>query len=133
MDDKQLISAARQALEGAYAPYSRFRVGAAVLTGSGKVFTGCNIENAAYSLSNCAERTALFKAFSENERDFTALAVIAETGRPVPPCGACRQVMSELCPANMRVILTNVAGDVQITTVAALLPGAFESRDMDHD
>jgi cytidine deaminase len=132
MDEKTLIEAARLAMQQAYVPYSHFHVGAALLTDSRKIFTGFNIENAAYSVSICAERTALFKAFSEGERSFAALAVIAESGRPVPPCGACRQVMSELCPADMPVILTNTSGDLRNTTVSALLPGAFESGDMDH-
>lgn len=131
MDDNQLIDAAKKAMQDAYVPYSHFHVGAALLTKSGKIFTGCNIENAAYSVCNCAERTAIFKAFSEGERAYTAIAVIAESDRPVPPCGACRQVMSELCPSNMRVILANTAGDRLETTVGELLPAAFESGDMD--
>lgn len=130
MTDEQLIAAAREAMENAYVPYSHFHVGAALLTQSGKVFTGFNIENAAYSVCNCAERTAIFKAFSENEKEYAALAVIAASGRPVPPCGACRQVMSELCPPDMRVILANCNGDVQVTTVQELLPGAFLAGDM---
>ncbi|WP_010632213.1 cytidine deaminase [Sporolactobacillus vineae] len=130
MTDAQLIEAAKAAMQHAYVPYSHFHVGAALLTKSGKVITGCNIENAAYSVCNCAERTALFKAFSENEREYAALAVIAPSGRPVPPCGACRQVMSELCPPDMRVILANLKGDVQVTTVKDLLPGAFLAGDM---
>ncbi|RYL91582.1 cytidine deaminase [Sporolactobacillus sp. THM7-4] len=130
MEDTQLIEAARQAMKGAYVPYSHFHVGAALLTKSGKIFKGFNIENAAYPVCNCAERTAIFKAFSEGEKEYAALAVIAETGRPVPPCGACRQVMSELCPPDMRVILANTSGDVLETTVSELLPGAFQSEDM---
>ncbi|MDF2910895.1 cytidine deaminase [Sporolactobacillus laevolacticus] len=130
MDDKQLIEEARLAMQKAYVPYSHYQVGAALLTKSGKVFTGCNIENAAYSVCNCAERTALFKAFSEGEHEYAAIAVIAVSSRPVPPCGACRQVMSELCPGDMRVVLANTEGVTKITTVAELLPGAFESEDM---
>jgi cytidine deaminase len=130
MDDKKLIELARQAMQMAYVPYSHYQVGAALLTKSGKVFTGCNIENAAYSVCNCAERTAIFKAFSEGEHDYEAIAVMAASRRPVPPCGSCRQVMSELCPKEMRVILSNTEGISEITTVAKLLPGAFESEDM---
>ncbi|RYL90405.1 cytidine deaminase [Sporolactobacillus sp. THM19-2] len=133
MDDRRLIEAAKKAMEKAYVPYSHFHVGAALMTKSGKVITGFNIENAAYSVCNCAERTAIFKAFSEGIKDYTALAVIAESPRPVTPCGACRQVMSELCPKDMRVILANTAGKTQTTTVAELLPGAFNSEDMDHE
>lgn len=122
-----LMLAARQAREQAYAPYSNFHVGAALLTGDGRTFAGCNVENAAYGLCNCAERTALFGAIAAGCRpgDFSQLAVIADTPAPVSPCGACRQVMAELCDGAMPVLLGNLAGDIQHTTVAALLPGAF--------
>lgn len=125
-----MIIEAKAARELAYVPYSRFQVGAALLTKDGKVYRGCNIENAAYSMCNCAERTALFKAYSEGDKDFSMLAVVADTKRPVPPCGACRQVISELCPKDMRVVLTNLNGDVQELTVAELLPGAFSPEDL---
>ena len=131
MNEKELIEEAKKARDMAYAPYSTFQVGAALLTTDGKVYRGCNIENAAYSMCNCAERTALFKAFSEGERDFEMLAVIADTDRPVAPCGACRQVISELCPRDMKVVLTNLKGDVQQLTVEELLPGAFSKEDLD--
>ncbi|WP_203361715.1 cytidine deaminase [Bacillus sp. REN10] len=126
----QLIQEAKAARERAYVPYSRFKVGAALLTTDGKVFQGCNIENAAYSLCNCAERTALFKAWSEGATKYAALAVVADTKRPVPPCGACRQVISELCPPDMKVILTNLQGDIEEHTVQELLPGAFSPEDL---
>lgn len=125
-----MIIEAKAARELAYVPYSRFQVGAALLTKDGKIYRGCNIENAAYSMCNCAERTALFKAYSEGDKDFSMLAVVADTKRPVPPCGACRQVISELCPKDMRVVLTNLNGDVQELTVAELLPGAFSPEDL---
>lgn len=121
----QLIEHANRARELAYVPYSRFPVGAALLTKDNRIVTGCNIENAAYGLCNCAERTALFKAWSEGMREFAALAVIADTEEPVSPCGACRQVMLELCPGDMPVILANLKGDVLETTVNALLPHGF--------
>ena len=92
---KELIDAAIQAREKAYVPYSKFKVGAAVLTKSGIIVSGCNVENASYGLSNCAERTAIFKAVSEGEQDFSVIAVAADTERPVAPCGACRQVIAE--------------------------------------
>jgi cytidine deaminase len=130
MEDKPLIKMAAEARDNAYVPYSKYGVGAALLTREGKVFKGFNIENAAYSLCNCAERTALFKAFSEGEKDYIAMAVIADAKRPVPPCGACRQVMAELCPQDMKVILTNLQGDIEETTVAKLLPGAFVAEDL---
>mgnify|MGYP001130859954 CR=1 FL=1 len=130
MNQQQLMEAAKQARERAYVPYSNFKVGAALLTKDGQVFGGCNIENAAYSVVNCAERTAIFKAWSEGASEFTAIAVVADTNRPVPPCGACRQVIAELCPPDMPVILTNLKGDVQTLTVAELLPGAFSPEDL---
>lgn len=130
MNQTQLMEAAEKAREQAYVPYSKFKVGAALLTKDGQVFGGCNIENAAYSVVNCAERTALFKAWSEGAREFAAIAVVADTKRPVPPCGACRQVISELCPPDMTVILTNLEGDVQTLTVSELLPGAFSPEDL---
>ncbi|AMX82859.1 cytidine deaminase [Geobacillus subterraneus] len=130
MEIEQLIAEAKKARELAYVPYSKFKVGAALLTKNGSVYRGCNIENAAYSMCNCAERTALFKAYSEGETEFAALAVIADTPRPVPPCGACRQVIAELCPGDMNVILANLNGDVKIVTVGELLPEAFAAEDM---
>ncbi|WP_251555024.1 cytidine deaminase [Neobacillus muris] len=130
MNIEQLIDEAKLAREKAYVPYSKFGVGAALLTKDGKVYHGCNIENAAYSMCNCAERTALFKAYSEGDRDFQLMAVIADTDRPCSPCGACRQVISELCPRDMKVILTNLKGDIQEITVAELLPGAFSPEDL---
>lgn len=122
-----LLAAARAARELAYAPYSRFRVGAAVLARDGRQFNGCNVENAAYGLCNCAERTALFSAIAAGCQpgEFAAIAVIGDSPGPISPCGACRQVMSELCPAQMPVLLSNLHGDQQQTTVSDLLPGAF--------
>ena len=130
MNIEQLIVEAKSAREKAYIPYSKFGVGAALLTKDGKVYRGCNIENAAYSMCNCAERTALFKAYSEGDRDFVLLAVVADTDRPCSPCGACRQVISELCPKDMKVVLTNLKGDILETTVEELLPGAFTPEDL---
>lgn len=130
MDKDLLMKEAVSARELAYVPYSKFQVGAALVTKDGKVYRGANIENASYGLSNCAERTALFKAVSEGDKEFTALAVVADTKRPVPPCGACRQVISEFCPSTMKVYLTNLHGDIQETTVGELLPGAFTPGDL---
>jgi cytidine deaminase len=122
-----LMLVARDARDQAYAPYSKFQVGAAVRTRDGRTFAGCNVENAAYGLCNCAERTALFSAMAAGcqPRDFVQLAVIADTPGPVSPCGACRQVMAELCEEAMPVLLGNLAGAVEETTVGALLPGSF--------
>lgn len=130
MEVTSLIAEAKKAMEKAYVPYSKFQVGAALLTEDGKVYQGCNIENAAYSMCNCAERTALFSAYAHGDRKFKTLAVIADTDRPVSPCGACRQVISELCPNDMKVVLTNLNGDIKELTVAELLPGAFSPEDL---
>lgn len=130
MEKNDLIVEANKAREFAYVPYSNFKVGAALLSRDGQVFHGCNIENAAYGMTNCAERTALFKAYSEGITKFDSLVVVADTDRPVPPCGACRQVISELCDAEMEVVLTNLKGDVQKVLVKDLLPGAFSPQDL---
>ncbi len=130
MDEKMLIQEANNAREFAYVPYSAFKVGAALLSKDGHVYHGCNIENAAYSVTNCAERTALFNAYSEGVTQFDSLVVTADTDGPVTPCGACRQVISELCDAEMEVVLTNLKGDVQRVKVKDLLPGAFSSNDL---
>ena len=123
-----LLALAHSARAMAYAPYSRFLVGAVVQTRDGRQFSGCNVENASYGLCNCAERTALFSAMAAGCRpgDFAALAVIADTPDPVSPCGACRQVMAELCDGDMPVLLANLGGATQQTSVAALLPGSFK-------
>lgn len=130
MKTEQLIQEAIVARKQAYVPYSKFAVGAALLTEDGKVYHGCNIENAAYSMANCAERTAFFKAVSEGVKNFIMLAVVADTERPCSPCGACRQVMAEFCPSDMKVFLTNLKGDITETTVGELLPGAFNAEDL---
>ncbi len=125
--NEQLIDAAKKARMKAYIPYSKFGVGAAVLTKSKRIYTGCNIENAAYGLANCAERTALFKAYSEGDTEIEAIVVTADTNKPVSPCGACRQVMLELCSPDTLVILTNLRGETMETTVEGLLPYGFTS------
>lgn len=122
-----LIRAARAAREFAYAPYSGFKVGAAALVKDGRVFGGCNVENASYGLCNCAERTALFAGVAAGCRpgDFTHIAIVADTPGPVPPCGACRQVMHEMGGPLLVVVQSNLRGDTAQATVAQLLPGAF--------
>ncbi|MBP2017326.1 cytidine deaminase [Symbiobacterium terraclitae] len=129
MTDAELIAAARLAREQAYVPYSHFPVGAALLAEDGRLYTGCNIENASFGLTNCAERTAIFKMVSDGRRRFTAIAVVGDTEGPCSPCGACRQVMSEFGP-DARVILTNMKGDTVVTSVRELLPGAFTPGDV---
>lgn len=130
MTDTELLQKAKEAMENAYAPYSGFKVGAALLCEDGGVFTGCNVENASYGLTNCAERTALFKAVSEGVRSFTAIAIVGGMGGSCTdyayPCGACRQALSEFCGAAFRVILGKDNGETKVTTLGALLPGAFK-------
>lgn len=130
LDLEQLITEAKLAREKAYTPYSKFPVGSAVLTKNGKVYHGCNIENASYGVTNCAERTALFKAISEGDTEFQMLAVIADTQGPVTPCGACRQVIAEFCAKDMKIILANLQGDMRTVTVAELLPLAFTAEEL---
>lgn len=125
-----LLELARAARDKAYAPYSNFHVGAALQTRDGRQFPGCNVENAAYGLCNCAERTALFSAIAAGCKpgDFTALAVIADTPEPVTPCGSCRQALAELCDGTMPVLLANLNGATRLTTVAELLPDGFQLK-----
>lgn len=127
MKQEQLIQEALNARQSAYAPYSQFKVGAALLTKDGKVFRGCNVENASYGLCNCAERTALFSAVAAGYRpgDFQQMAVVGDTEAPIAPCGACRQVMLELGGPDLEVVLTNLQGAMKITTASAQLPDAF--------
>jgi cytidine deaminase len=122
MTHDELIAHATLSRERAYAPYSGFKVGAALLGESGRVYTGCNVENAAYGPSMCAERTAIFKAVSEGERKFKAIAVVTQNG--VSPCGTCRQVMIEFAP-EMTVIIADTQGSTRRTTVRDLLPDGF--------
>ncbi|CAM4303099.1 cytidine deaminase [Listeria booriae] len=130
MRENNLIALAKQARENAYVPYSKFKVGAALVTTEDEVVMGCNIENASYGLTNCAERTAIFKAVSEGKQHFKKLVIVADTDGPVAPCGACRQVISEFCEPDMPVVLTNMKGDVAEVTVGELLPGAFTPGDL---
>ncbi|GLU33476.1 cytidine deaminase [Trinickia caryophylli] len=127
MDKEALLSRASAARERAYAPYSKFKVGAALLTRDGKVFDGCNVENASYGLCNCAERTAFFSAVAAGYRrgDFAALAVIGDTDGPIAPCGACRQVIIELGGPDLEVRLGNLKGTWRDTTAREQLPDAF--------
>lgn len=119
-----------QARKNAYTPYSKFPVGAALVCGSNKIYTGCNIENAAYSLGCCAERVAIFKAISDGEKMFKELVVTADTERPIPPCGACRQVMSEFFDSSTMIHMTNLKREVKTITMDKLLPFSFSSNDL---
>jgi cytidine deaminase len=124
--NEELVDLALQAREHAYAPYSGFEVGAAIESSDGQVFTGCNIENSSYGLTICAERVALHKAVSEGIRHFSRLAVIADTYSPIPPCGACRQVILELCGGEVLIIMANLKGQFEARTIAELLPSPFD-------
>lgn len=126
MNPKKLIEAARLARENAYAPFSNFKVGAALETTSGRVFTGCNVENASYGLTICAERVAIFKAVSEGERNFRRIAVVADTHLLTPPCGACRQIIWEFC-GDVEVLLANLHGKHETHRAAELFPKPFDA------
>jgi cytidine deaminase len=128
-DDQNLIDAARSAREKAHAPYSNFRVGAAVRTKSGKIYTGCNIENSTYGLTLCAERVAIFKAMSEGEREFNAIAVVTDTEKLTPPCGSCRQIIWEFC-GDIPVILANLKGKTEVLQMRDLFPKPFDSSNL---
>ncbi|MEG0804999.1 MAG: cytidine deaminase [Lachnospiraceae bacterium] len=128
---EELIQEAVKARNFAYAPYSNFHVGAALLTKSGTVYTGCNIENAAYTPTNCAERTAFFKAISQGERDFQAIAIIGEKNDYLAPCGVCRQVMMEFVdPVSFYIILARNEKDYQVMTLDELFPYAFGKENL---
>ena len=128
-DYDALITAAKQARENAYAPFSNFRVGAAVRAKSGRIHTGCNVENATLGLTCCAERVAIFKAVSEGERGFDAIAVVTDVDRLTPPCGACRQLIWEFC-GDVPVILSNLKGKTEIIAMRELFPKPFDSSNL---
>ncbi len=132
MTKEQLISLAKEARANAYVPYSKFKVGAALLTKDGKVYMGANIENASYPLCMCAERNALYNAMNHGEKkeNFVAMAVVGKTAGPISPCGACRQVISELFPKDAPIYLTNLEGAFQQTNAVELLPFAFDDSDL---
>ena len=128
LETQKLMDCAIKARANAYSPYSHFAVGAALLCEDGTLYEGCNIENASYGLTNCAERTAIFKAVSEGHTKFKALAVVADTEGPCAPCGACRQVMAEFkIPL---IIMGNLMGNIKIVTIEELLPFSFSECDV---
>jgi cytidine deaminase len=131
-DESTLIASAQSARILAHAPYSHFQVGAAVETGEGKIFSGCNIENATYGLTVCAERVAVWKALSEGARGFRRVAVVVDTDELTPPCGACRQVLWEFC-ADIEVILANLTGKKAVYRLRDLLPYPFDQRFLDKE
>ena len=136
MDNLELLEEAKKARLKAYTPYSNFKVGAALLTKSGKVYLGCNIENATYTPTNCAERTAFFKAVSEGEREFEKIAIVGATAAEeatvmCSPCGVCRQVMMEFCdPKEFQIILANGENTCRVMTLEELLPCGFSSSNL---
>lgn len=133
IDPKKLINQAKAAMQKAYAPYSNFKVGAALLTRSGKVYQGCNIENAAYSPTNCAERTAFFNAVSVGEQEFEAIAIVGGLYGKIknysPPCGVCRQVMAEFCQDDFRIFIGRDNDEYMEYSLAELLPLRFTGKD----
>lgn len=134
MNEKLLISMAVGAMENAYCPYSNFSVGAALLTKKGKIFLGSNIENSSFSATNCAERTAFFKAISEGEKDFDAIAVVGGLKGKISdftyPCGICRQVMSEFCDKDFKIIVAKREKDFRVYTLSELFPFPFTSKSL---
>ena len=128
-ENETLISAARQARENAHAPYSNFRVGAALRSASGRIFGGCNVENATYGLTMCAERVAIFKAVSEGERGFSAIAVVTDTEVLTPPCGACRQLIWEFC-GDIPVSMANLKGKMEVIQMKELFPRPFDDSNL---
>ena len=130
MENKELILKAIKARELAYCPYSNFKVGAAALFEDGKIYTGCNIENASYGATNCAERTAIFKAVSEGVKDFKAIAIVCSGDQPAYPCGICRQVMREFCPGDFEIVLARSQEDYEVHTLEELLPLGFGPENL---
>lgn len=132
MTAEDLVYQAIEAREMSYSPYSKFAVGAALLTKNDEVYLGTNIENAAFGLSMCAERNALYNAYCHgiSQEDIEAIAIVADTELPVSPCGSCRQVLSELFPKNGKIYLANMHGDIKETTIDELLPYSFDSDDL---
>jgi len=128
----RLLELAIEARKNSYSPYSNFPIGAALLCKNGEIYTGTNVENVSYGLTNCAERTAIFKAVSEGVREFDTMVVVADTERPIPPCGACRQVILEF-GEDIQLVLANLKGDYQEYQIKDLLPGAFNRKDMEYD
>lgn len=124
---KELIEAAREVRERAFAPYSNFKVGAAVRTKSGKIYTGCNVESASYGLTVCAERVAIWKAVSEGEKQFTEIAVVADTEELTPPCGVCRQIIWEF-GGDIPITFSNLNGKSETVNMSELLPRAFDTK-----
>ena len=131
MTDNELVAKAKEALENSYSPYSHFAVGAALLSTDGQVFIGCNIENSSFGATNCAERTAIFKAVSEGVKDFKAIAIVCSGDQPAYPCGICRQVIAEFAKdEKIPVIIIKNENDYIVKTFEEILPGVFSKKDL---
>jgi cytidine deaminase len=130
MDYKNLVSTALKAREKAYVPYSNFKVGAAIMTEDDTVYGGCNIENASYGATNCAERTAIFKAISEGHKIIKAIAIVGDTNTYTFPCGICRQVIAEFSEGNIPIILAKDEENFIVKTLEEVFPGAFTKKDL---
>lgn len=130
MDYRELIQEALKYRERAYVPYSKFKVGAAVIMDDGNIYGGCNIENASYGATNCAERTAIFKAVSEGNKKLKAIAVVGDTSAHTAPCGICRQVISEFADKDTDIILVKNENDYKVKKLEDILPGAFTKEDL---
>lgn len=129
---EELVQQAKEAMDYSYSPYSKFKVGAALLTKDGKIYYGANIENASYPLSMCAERNAIYNAYCHGilMDDIEALAIVGDTKKPISPCGACRQVINELFPKDAPIYLANLDGDIKEITIGELLPYSFDGDDL---
>lgn len=132
IDEKKLVNDAIKARENSFSPYSKFKVGAVLLTKDGKIYPGANIESSSYGLTICAERNSLFGAYARGVKkdDIVALAVVADTSTPCSPCGACRQIMADLMPRNAKIILANLKGDTLTYDISDLLPYAFDDSEL---
>ena len=131
LDRKKLVEAANEAKKYSYAPYSNFHVGAALYCKDGSIYTGCNIENAAFTPTNCAERTAVFKAVSEGKKEFLAIAVVGDKEEPLTPCGVCRQVLTEFVDGStFEVIMEDGAGGIKVMKLEELFPASFSPKDL---
>lgn len=128
MNYSELLQIANKAKSHSYSPYSKFRVGAALLTDKGDIYTGVNVENSSYGLTNCAERTAVFKAVSEGERHFKTIVIASDAEDFIPPCGACRQVLMEVCGKDLEVVMSNSQNEIRILKIDELLPFSFNKE-----
>lgn len=131
LEPEELVMLAVKARENAYVPYSEFHVGAAILADNGKIYTGCNVENASYGAAICAERTAVVKAISDGAKKILALAIASDSNRPTMPCGICRQVVSEFCTPDTPLYLSNRNGEYEVYLFSEILPHSFKKSDME--